>query len=107
MDLSFTNKRTFFQKIDSLPTGPTWQCEVLESKGDILDENGKPQVEYLELWKRNPVECIEELISNPTFREHMKYAAEQIFEDCFGEKRMFSEMWTGEHWEELQVCQNK
>lgn len=105
--LSFNNKRTFFQKVDSLPQGPGWQCEVFESKGDLLDATGKPQIEYLELWKRNPVECVEELISNPLFRDHMKYAAEQIFEDCFGENRMFNEMWTGERWEELQVSTEK
>ena len=56
--LSFKNKRAFFRKIDSLPRGPGWECEIFEATGDEVDEKGQPRKEVFELWKRNPVDCI-------------------------------------------------
>ncbi|KAJ3557367.1 hypothetical protein NM688_g1510 [Phlebia brevispora] len=100
--LSFKDKRAFFQKVDSLPQGPEWKCEILESKGDLSDTDSQPCIEYLELWRRDPLACIRELIGNPTFREHMKYAPEEIFEDCYGKKPMLNEMWTAQWWRDLQ-----
>lgn len=61
------------------------------------------KVEVIELWKRNPVECIRELLANTTFRDDIRYEPEQLFEDEEGLKRMFSEMWTADLWENLQV----
>ncbi|KAJ3551425.1 hypothetical protein NM688_g4710 [Phlebia brevispora] len=101
--LSFKNKQTFFQKIDSLPQGPSWLCETFESKGDELDEEGNQRIEYLELWRHDPLECIRELIGNPIFCEYLRYAPEEVFEDVYGEKLMYSEMWTAEWWRDLQV----
>lgn len=86
-----------------LPQGPEWSCEIFESTGDELDENGDARVEYLELWKRDPLECIRELVGNPAFKECLQYAPEQLFEDMYGKKRMYSEMWTAEWWEDIQV----
>ena len=97
------NKRAFFAKIDSLPRGPGWQCEMWEAKGDEVDEQGRYRVKRFELWKRDPVECIKDLMANPLFSEHMRYAPERLYEDDTGEKPIFSEMWTGEWWEKIQV----
>jgi len=55
---SFHNSRSLFQKIDALSSGPEWTCELLEVEGDIVDEGGDLQKETVELWRRNPVECI-------------------------------------------------
>ncbi|KAH9928242.1 hypothetical protein B0H21DRAFT_781211 [Amylocystis lapponica] len=103
-DLSFHNKRTFFEKVDELPQGPGWTCEPWDITRDVLDEQGKPMVETVELWKRNPVDCVRELIGNPAFKDVMRYAPEKLYttearrpEDC-----MFDEMWTGDWWWDLQ-----
>ncbi|KAJ7659013.1 hypothetical protein B0H17DRAFT_1145424 [Mycena rosella] len=39
--LSFHNNRAFLQKIDALPTGPDWTCEIVTVAGNRLDENTK------------------------------------------------------------------
>ncbi len=101
--LSFKNKRSFLQKIDALPCGPGWQCEIWEAKGDELDENGEHRIEVLEMWKCDPVECIRELIGHLSFQDCLCYAPEEIFEDPYGEKRMYNEMWTAEWWRDIQV----
>lgn len=74
-----------------------------EAVGDELDDDGKQRTEILELWKRDPVRCIEDLLANPSFEEHLHYEAERIYEDCEKTKPLFGEMWTGEWWEETQV----
>ncbi|EKM48112.1 uncharacterized protein PHACADRAFT_266546 [Phanerochaete carnosa HHB-10118-sp] len=58
--LSFTNKRQFLKKIDQLPRGPKWECELWEVEGDLLDANGQKQKEVMELWQRDPKRLFED-----------------------------------------------
>jgi hypothetical protein len=93
-----------FEKIDQLPHGPKWECELFTTEGDVIDPaTGKKSCQTLELWKRNPVECIQELLGNPAFRDHIRYAPERLYEDHEGTKPIISEMWTADWWEEIQV----
>ena len=100
---SFHNKYAFLKKIDQLPGGPEWMCDVFELDGDVPDENGILKTEEIELWRRDPVDCIRELIGNPTFREFLKYAPEKLFEKMDGSGRIYDETWTGDWWWEMQV----
>jgi Plavaka transposase len=100
---SFKNKRTFYKKIDTLPRVAKWLCEPFEIEGDQLDETGNKRKEILHLWKRDPIECIRELIGNPAFRKKMCFAPERVYEDLEGKNRIFDEMWTGDWWWNLQV----
>jgi hypothetical protein len=64
-------------------------------KGDILDEDGAPQTETVELWHRDPVECVEELIGNPKFKAYMKYAPYHLYANKDGTKQSWDEMASG------------
>ncbi|KAJ6532372.1 hypothetical protein B0H19DRAFT_888523, partial [Mycena capillaripes] len=103
-NLSFHNNRSFLLKVDQLPTGPDWTCKIVTAAGNRLDENDELMSEELELWMRNPVECIKELMSNPAFRDHMAYAPERVYgrKDGREDSRIFDEMWTAEWWWNLQ-----
>ncbi|KAH7918566.1 hypothetical protein BV22DRAFT_1024391 [Leucogyrophana mollusca] len=94
--LTFNTARSFLQRIDSLRTGPEWKCELIDVTGDRAGEDGKILHERVELWKRDPVECVKELIGNLTFRDIMSYAPERAYTDAEGHNRIFDEMWTGE-----------
>lgn len=59
--------------------------------------------EDLELWKRDPVDCIKELIGNPSFQNHVAYVPERAYTDKAGMNRIYDEMWTGDWWWETQV----
>lgn len=59
--------------------------------------------EQLELWRRDPVECIKELMGNPALKDSLKYAPEQVFLDEKGKVRVFDEMWTADWWWNTQV----
>lgn len=71
-----------------------------------MDENsGEKKTEHLELWRRDVVECVRELLGNPAFKDDLKYVPEKLFGSSAGEEnvRVFDEMWTGDWWWDLQV----
>jgi hypothetical protein len=105
--------------IDQLPTGPEWQCELVRVCGDAGREAGDAAVdegkardnelegegasEELELWMRNPVACVQELIGNAAFKNEMAYTPEKVYTNSGGQARRYDEMWTGDWWWETQV----
>jgi hypothetical protein len=103
--VSYHNNYSFLQKVDALPTGPGWKCEIVTAAGNELDENDELMKEDLELWKRDPVECIRELIGNPAFVDYMAYIPEHVYGNAEAPEssRIFDEMWTANWWWELQV----
>jgi hypothetical protein len=104
--VSYHNNYAYLQKVDQLPKGPGWKCEIVTAAGNQLDENDEMMTEDLELWKRDPVECIKELMGNPAFRDYMVYAPERVYSSDTGseESRILDEMWTANWWWEMQVC---
>ncbi|KAJ4479710.1 hypothetical protein C8J55DRAFT_455705 [Lentinula edodes] len=101
----FRNKRAFFQYIDRLPRGPAFSCTPMHVVGDLKDKDGKKCMETLELWHRDILECIKELMGNPSFKEHQAYAPVRQFremKDSIPYNRQYSEMWTGNWWWEVQ-----
>lgn len=71
-------------------------------------------METVELFGRNIVNCVEELIGNPAFKDHMSYVAGEKNTAGYAEggndagqdevERVFDEMCTAEFWRRLEVC---
>ncbi|KAF7334176.1 hypothetical protein MVEN_02323800 [Mycena venus] len=90
---SYKGKNEFFDKVDALLGGVKWQCKEIDVKGDVPDLDKDPtgatmRGATVELWWRDPVECVRELIGNPMFRNAKRFAPEQLFVDETGEKRL-------------------
>lgn len=101
---SYTSNKSFLKKIDRLPTkGPDWHCDLIKVAGDVLDGDGEMLTTDLELWRRDPVECICELIGNPAFKDVMAFAPERAYEDGQGKVHIYDEMWTCDWWWDMQV----
>ncbi|KAJ7059609.1 hypothetical protein C8F01DRAFT_1232034 [Mycena amicta] len=102
-NLSFHNNRAFLKKVDLLPTGPEWVCHIVTIVGDRV-ENGVPMQEEVELWIRDPIETIKEIISDPSLKKNMAYAPERIYcaNPASEDDRIIDEMWTADEWYELQ-----
>ncbi|KIJ36119.1 hypothetical protein M422DRAFT_261445 [Sphaerobolus stellatus SS14] len=100
----FHNKRAFFQLIDDLPTSriPEFDCEIIEVEGTQVDENGNKRVEHLELWRWDPIACIQEITGNPALRDHISYAPVKLFTDDSCDEQVFNEMRTAEWWWDVQ-----
>ena len=91
------------KKVDKLPIGPKWNCSLIKVDGDLLDDDGNTMSEQLELWFRDPVECVKELIGNPAFKDRISYVPERVYTDDEGKVRVYDEMWTGTWWWDTQV----
>lgn len=92
---SFHNAYGLYKKVDALPTdGPGWSCEKVHLPND------EPSAE---LWLRDPVDAIRELISNPAFADKLVYAPEKLFKDADKTNRVLEEMNSGDWWWSTQV----
>ncbi|KIO19455.1 hypothetical protein M407DRAFT_11379 [Tulasnella calospora MUT 4182] len=98
----FRNKYEFFKKIDALPRGPGFTCETVSIIGDVLDANGARLKEKVELWLRDPVECVRDLMGKVTLRNAMNYRPMKVYTGEDRKTRIFEEMWTGEWWWDIQ-----
>jgi Plavaka transposase len=93
------------KKIDGLPTqGAAWTWDVITSEGDRRNEDGELMPpEKLELWHRDPVECVCELMGNPMFNDVLKYTPEKAYLDAEKNCRVYEEMWSADWWWDTQV----
>ncbi|KAG1788447.1 uncharacterized protein HD556DRAFT_1447846 [Suillus plorans] len=102
MNTLFTSKYTLMKAVDRLPQGTKWKLKKITVKGNVVTNGGQHEKEELELWLRDPVDCIRELMGNPQFKNMVSYAPERVFADEEGKTRWFDEMWTGDWWWEMQ-----
>ena len=84
---NYKSNYTFLKKVDQLPTGPKWTCKIIQTVGELLGKDNAPIIEEHELWNHDPIECVHELIGNPTFQEYMAYAPEKAYADKNGQKQ--------------------
>ena len=77
--------------------------EEITLQGDILDAEGKAMTEDLEVWYRDPVACVKELMGNPMFRDVLKYKPSREWLDEGGTQEVIGEMSSAKWWWELQV----
>ena len=71
--------------------------------GDVKNAKGEFVTEVLELWHRDPVECIAKILGNPSFKGHQAYSPEHHFRKNDGINHEYSEMWTADWWWNVQV----
>ena len=103
MDLGYPTKDKLYKAVDELPKGFQWHCREITQTGDVKDVDGKELTETVEVWYRDPVECIRELLGNPLFARMLAYAPERVYRDREGKEQHIDEMWTAEWWWQLQV----
>ncbi|KAF8488230.1 hypothetical protein JB92DRAFT_2563717, partial [Gautieria morchelliformis] len=90
---SFHNSRSLLQLIDAIPpVGPEFKCMNIKVRGNVLDADGEPIIEELELFHRDPVECVRELLGNTAFRDVMRYAPERTYVDEKHSERIYNDM---------------
>ncbi|KIK17767.1 hypothetical protein PISMIDRAFT_110783, partial [Pisolithus microcarpus 441] len=108
---SYQSNYMFMKVINKLLTGPEWRCELVHTCGDLedirhdreQDEDHTTMGEEVELWLRDPVACIRELMGNPAFDGEIAYTPENVYTDLHGTTQWYDEMWTGNWWWETQV----
>ncbi|KAF7288334.1 hypothetical protein HMN09_01403100 [Mycena chlorophos] len=100
---SFKTARAFIQKVDALPRGPAWHCTPHTISSDELDGDGQPKnVEVVELWHRDILECVAALLGNPAFATEQAYKPIRLFRNANRTNREYDEMWTSTWWWDTQ-----
>ncbi|KAG6884215.1 hypothetical protein C0992_006739, partial [Termitomyces sp. T32_za158] len=103
---TFHNARSLLKKIDELPGGPDWECKVIEITGDEKNSNNAFQTEEVEVWMRDPVKCIEELLENPFIGKNNGYVPIRVYRDNARTNREYGEACTGDWMWDTQVNQS-
>ncbi|KAF8811835.1 hypothetical protein BYT27DRAFT_7208143 [Phlegmacium glaucopus] len=99
----FHNVRALLKCIDMLPQGPDWTCASFRITGDEKDKDGNLGTEDVDLWCRDPVECIKELFGNPEFQDIQCYSPCRVYQDEAGTNREYDEMWSADWWWDTQT----
>ncbi|KAG8724120.1 hypothetical protein FRC09_000267 [Ceratobasidium sp. 395] len=96
-DWHWKNMDELHREVDDLPHGPPWSRRTVIVEGD-------QGVEILDLWSRDPVEAVKQLIRNRRFLRHMRFASEVHWtsDDLETRKRVYGETWASEWWEMIQ-----
>lgn len=97
LELSFKDVRQLFRKVDSIPDRVAWKRATLTFP-DRPDE--KHVVHY-----RDIVEATKALLGNPSYAKHVVYRPKRVFSDQSKTKRIYTEMWTGQWWNSIQVSE--
>ncbi|KAG8729393.1 hypothetical protein FRC12_021012 [Ceratobasidium sp. 428] len=92
------NAASLMKGIDKLPRGPDWKATVL-GVGEGEEED------IFVVYLRDVIDVLRELIGNPRFKRHMRYAPEKHWTLEGREKRVYGETWTGDWWWKMQVSQ--
>ncbi|KAJ3493238.1 hypothetical protein NLJ89_g11065 [Agrocybe chaxingu] len=97
LGLSFKNIREIHQTIDNdIPDrAGIWKTEDL-----FFDD--APDVPYT-IRYRNPLEAIMSLWGDPSLAKHLVYRPQKVFTDEDRTSRVYTEMWTGDWWNGVQV----
>ncbi|KZT54933.1 hypothetical protein CALCODRAFT_423663, partial [Calocera cornea HHB12733] len=72
---TFHNSRSLFQLVDSLPQPPSWICKRYSIESSIPES--PPQ--QVEMFHRDPIEVVRELLGNPLFANDMKYTPRRVY----------------------------
>ncbi|KAG8775121.1 hypothetical protein FRC12_001662 [Ceratobasidium sp. 428] len=89
------NLKEFEQEINRLPHGPSWFRETIIVTGDQTNE-------VLDLWKRDIIELICYLLTDPRFIPHMRFAPEWHYDTEERMNRVYGEMWSAKWWWRMQ-----
>jgi len=88
------NEMSYAMGIESWKSGKVC-CNCLPDANNLRDND------YTRFFYHNPVECIEFLMQQPAFREHISYAPAKEFNDA--EERIYSEVQSSNWWWNEQV----
>ena len=70
----------------------------MTAKGKSINGDGTMVMEKVELWHRDPVECIKELFADPAFQDKCQYKPRKVFTNTSKTEQVYGEMWMGKWW---------
>ncbi|KAF9230486.1 hypothetical protein BU15DRAFT_32984, partial [Melanogaster broomeanus] len=68
---SFRTARELRLRTEILPSGPHWQLQVLRPQ--------HPTKRTVTLFYRDPIECLQSLLSHPLFKPHISFIPRKVW----------------------------
>lgn len=103
-NLSFSSNYALNNVLDKLPSaGPRWKRIQRTILGTLKDSKGEPLKEEVEIWVRDIVEVIQELIGNASYGKNLVFVPQRVEINGDPAKQKIDEMWTGDWWMRIQV----
>ncbi|KAH7905390.1 hypothetical protein BJ138DRAFT_1138293 [Hygrophoropsis aurantiaca] len=93
--LSFRTAQELRKRVEMLPSGPRWKFKP------VITES--PTKRPLRIFYRDPVECLQAILSHPPFAEHIDFVPRKVFECAARLARVYSSWMTGDSTWKLQV----
>ncbi|KAG9118957.1 hypothetical protein FRC07_006257 [Ceratobasidium sp. 392] len=98
--LSFGSNYALNKLLDKLPAaGPRWTRITRTIEGTIKDAKGNNLKEEIEIWVRDIVEVIRELIGNTAYGKKLVFVPQRV--EVNGSRKI-DEMWTADWWMRIQ-----
>jgi hypothetical protein len=106
--LSFSSNYSLNKLLDKLPAaGPRWQRIVKKIEGTLPGpEPGTFLQEEVEIWVRDIIEVIRELIGNTAYGQKLVFVPQRVYLNGDQSQRQINEMWTADWWWRIQVSFN-
>ncbi|KAG0700898.1 hypothetical protein DFH29DRAFT_1000703 [Suillus ampliporus] len=95
LHLSFSNARELQSRVEMLPSGPNWKCQLIPS--------AYPTKHPIRLFWRDPIECLESLLSNPLFHDKLDFIPRRVYKTAVHLLRVYLEWLTGDAAWEMQT----
>ncbi|KAG9089283.1 hypothetical protein FRC06_001638, partial [Ceratobasidium sp. 370] len=102
--LSFTSNYALNKPLDKLPSaGPRWRRIQRTITGTLKDTKGVNFLkEEIELWVRDIVEVVQELIRNTAYGNKLVFVPQRVEINNDPSSRKIDEMWTADWWMRIQ-----
>ncbi|KAH9015572.1 hypothetical protein EDB85DRAFT_2076337 [Lactarius pseudohatsudake] len=88
LGLSFRNARRLRGLAEMLPQGPEWRCKPCDSPF--------PMKKNVDLFYRDPLECIQSILSNPLMSDHIRFTPFRVYESAVSAMRIYTEWLSGD-----------
>lgn len=97
MGLSYKSAKDLRSRVEILPPTPQWGSLPLKTHPDF------PAKHQLDLYYRNPLECIEALMQNPMVIDFIGYSPMRIYRSAARVLRVYNEWLSGSAAWDVQV----
>ena len=94
--MSFKTAKALRHLAELLPSGPKWKFKAWPTS--------YPTKYPVTLYYRDPIDCLQSILSNPRFKDSLDFTPLRIFEASEKLVRRYTEWLTGDAAWQIQVC---
>ena len=95
MPISFRSAKKLCNHIEMLPTGPIWCSKEMPME--------YPTIDKVTLYYRDPLQCLQGLLRNPLYSDHLEFMPYRIYEGIDKDVRVFTKWLSGDIAWNIQV----